>query len=152
MLIGDGAKCAFGHSVLVGPDVCNKPFWAIIRTIVRMHWRYWLALLFSYSASTLGTSCSGEGSSDIDDPFGPVAVLRIETAKMERPVGMSSMAISPATYSVGERVVNGDASWVVIRARGAEWSWLTAQEAAEIGRTWVKKYGCDASDPSLVTG
>lgn len=44
-------------------------------------------------------------------------------------------------YSVEERLVHGDSRWVAIRARGAEWSWLTPEEAAEIGRAWVEKYG-----------
>jgi hypothetical protein len=35
----------------------------------------------------------------------------------------------------------GDICWVAIRARGAEWSWLTPYEAAEIGRQWLNDYG-----------
>lgn len=48
-------------------------------------------------------------------------------------------AISP--YSVEQRIIEGDAEWVAIRARGAEWSWLTPAEAAELGRQWVERYG-----------
>jgi hypothetical protein len=44
-----------------------------------------------------------------------------------------------------EEHVHGDTKWVAIRARGAEWSWLTPQEAARLGREWVEKYG--AADP-----
>ena len=44
------------------------------------------------------------------------------------------------TFSVEEHV-HGDTVWVAIRARGAEWSWLTPQEAARLGREWVAKYG-----------
>ncbi len=48
-------------------------------------------------------------------------------------------AIGP--YSVEERVVDGDTTWVAIRARGAEWSWLTPLEAARLGRLWLSRYG-----------
>ncbi len=44
-------------------------------------------------------------------------------------------------YLVEERVVQGETVWVAIRARGAEWSWLTPAEAARLGRQWVEKYG-----------
>jgi hypothetical protein len=42
--------------------------------------------------------------------------------------------------NVQERVV-GDVRWVAIRARGAEWSWLTPQEAVELAREWKERYG-----------
>jgi hypothetical protein len=42
---------------------------------------------------------------------------------------------------VEERLIQGETRWVAIRARGAEWSWLTPEEAATIGREWVEKYG-----------
>jgi hypothetical protein len=42
-----------------------------------------------------------------------------------------------APYQVEERLV-GDARWVAIRARGAEWSYLTAAEAVDLGRQWLK--------------
>ncbi len=48
-------------------------------------------------------------------------------------------AISP--YTVEERVMDGGITWVAIRARGAEWSWLTPAEAARLGRQWVARYG-----------
>ena len=44
-------------------------------------------------------------------------------------------------YSVEERAVSEDTIWVGIRARGAEWSWLTPAEAAAIGRDWLERYG-----------
>ena len=50
-----------------------------------------------------------------------------------------SEAIGP--YSVEERVIDGDIRWVAIRARGAEWSWLTPAEAARLGQQWVERYG-----------
>ena len=49
--------------------------------------------------------------------------------------------------SVQERVV-GDVRWVALRARGADWSWLTPQEAVELAREWRERY--DAPDLSLI--
>jgi hypothetical protein len=40
--------------------------------------------------------------------------------------------------NVQERVV-GDVRWIAIRARGAEWSWLTPQ-AVELAREWKERY------------
>jgi hypothetical protein len=51
------------------------------------------------------------------------------------------MSNAVSSYSVEERTINGETSWVAIRARGAEWSWLTPDEAAAIGRAWVERYG-----------
>ena len=42
--------------------------------------------------------------------------------------------------NVQERVV-GDVRWIAIRARGAEWSWLTPQEVVELAREWKERYG-----------
>lgn len=53
-------------------------------------------------------------------------------------------AIAP--YSVEERVIRGETVWIAIRARGAEWSWLTPEEAVAIGRTWLEEFG-----PALAT-
>jgi hypothetical protein len=50
-----------------------------------------------------------------------------------------SHAVGP--YSVEEKLVHGETRWIAIRARGAEWSWLTPEEAAAIGREWVERYG-----------
>jgi hypothetical protein len=50
-----------------------------------------------------------------------------------------AQAVSP--FSVEERIVDGNTVWVAIRARGAEWSWLTPAEAAQLGRQWVERYG-----------
>jgi hypothetical protein len=46
-----------------------------------------------------------------------------------------------ASYTVEERIVHGETIWVAIRARGAEWSWLTPREAARLGRELIEKYG-----------
>ena len=51
------------------------------------------------------------------------------------------MSEAISAYSVEERVVQGETVWVAIRARGAEWSWLTPAEAARLGQQWVAKYG-----------
>ena len=51
------------------------------------------------------------------------------------------MSEAMSSYSVEERIVQGDTVWVAIRARGAEWSWLTPAEAARLGRQWVERYG-----------
>ena len=40
-----------------------------------------------------------------------------------------------------ERLIHGETRWIAIWARGAEWSWLTPEEAVAIGRDWVEKYG-----------
>ena len=44
-----------------------------------------------------------------------------------------------SSYWVEERIVQGDTVWVAIRARGAEWSWLTPAEAARVGRHWIER-------------
>jgi hypothetical protein len=54
------------------------------------------------------------------------------------------MAHAPGFYSVEECAVHGETRWVAIRARGAEWSWLTPEEAVAIGRKWVERYGSSA--------
>jgi hypothetical protein len=50
------------------------------------------------------------------------------------------MSEAIGSYSVEERVIQGETVWVAIRARGAEWSWLTPAEAARLGRQWVERY------------
>ena len=51
------------------------------------------------------------------------------------------MSKAIGSYSVEERIVSGETVWVAIRARGAEWSWLTPAEAARLGQQWVERYG-----------
>jgi hypothetical protein len=55
------------------------------------------------------------------------------------------MSEAISAYTVEERLVHGETVWVAIRARGAEWSWLTPAEAASLGRQWVEKYGGSAA-------
>lgn len=45
-----------------------------------------------------------------------------------------------ATQLSVEEHVHGQTVWVALRARGAEWSWLTPDEAVELGRAWIEKY------------
>ncbi|WP_428488127.1 hypothetical protein [Rhodopila sp.] len=39
-----------------------------------------------------------------------------------------------------EEHVHGKTVWVALRARGADWSWLTPDEAVRLGREWIEKY------------
>jgi hypothetical protein len=39
-----------------------------------------------------------------------------------------------------EEHVHGETVWVALRARGADWSWLTPDEAVKLGREWIEKY------------
>ena len=59
------------------------------------------------------------------------------------------MAMSQTGAFSVEEHVRGETVWVAIRARGAEWSWLTPQEAARLGREWVEKYGASDRPVSL---
>lgn len=34
----------------------------------------------------------------------------------------------------------GDTMWVAVRARGAEWSWLTREDALRLARHWIASY------------
>jgi len=61
---------------------------------------------------------------------------------------MDTYAIGP--YAVEERAVHSGTRWVAIRARGAEWSWLTPAEALAIGRKWVEQYGGPAEPPRMI--
>jgi hypothetical protein len=39
-----------------------------------------------------------------------------------------------------EEHVHGETVWVALRARGADWSWLTPEEAVQLGREWIERY------------
>ncbi len=39
-----------------------------------------------------------------------------------------------------EEHVHGETVWVALRSRGADWSWLTRDEAVQLGREWIDKY------------
>lgn len=49
--------------------------------------------------------------------------------------------MSHSTAPIVEEHVHGETVWVAVRARGADWSWLTPEEAVRIGRQWIEKYG-----------
>ena len=59
---------------------------------------------------------------------------------------MSEYAFSDSSHLSWEELKVGDVLWVKVRARGAETSYLTPQEAARIGQEWVKRYGSAAHD------
>jgi hypothetical protein len=46
----------------------------------------------------------------------------------------------PSTAISVEEHVHGDTVWIAVRARGADWSWLTPTEAACLGQQWVARY------------
>jgi hypothetical protein len=48
--------------------------------------------------------------------------------------------MSQSTPLVVEEHVHGETVWVAVRSRGADWSWLTPQEAVQLGREWIEKY------------
>jgi hypothetical protein len=43
-----------------------------------------------------------------------------------------------------EEHVHGGTHWVAVRARGAEWSWLTEDDALLLARHWMATYGATA--------
>jgi len=49
-----------------------------------------------------------------------------------------------------EEHLHGDTLWVAVRARGAEWSWLTPEDALRLARHWMATYGAIA-DPGLTS-
>jgi hypothetical protein len=61
---------------------------------------------------------------------------------------MNTYAIGP--YAVEERKVHSETRWIAIRARGAEWSRLTPEEAAVVGRKWVEQYGGSVEPPRMI--
>jgi hypothetical protein len=48
--------------------------------------------------------------------------------------------MSQSAALVVEEHVHGETIWVAVRSRGADWSWLTPDEAVELGRFWIEKY------------
>jgi hypothetical protein len=44
-----------------------------------------------------------------------------------------------------EEHVHGDTLWVAVRARGADWSWLTPDDALRLARHWLVTYGSNVS-------
>ena len=60
------------------------------------------------------------------------------------------MAQAVGPYVAEKRIIQGDTVWVAIRARGAEWSWLTPDEAVALGRQWLEAYGNDDAPPAMI--
>jgi hypothetical protein len=55
-----------------------------------------------------------------------------------------SDAVGPC--EVEQRIIGNETRWVAIRARGAEWSFLTPAEAADLGRRLVEQFGRKTED------
>ncbi|HQT80362.1 MAG TPA: hypothetical protein PLD10_25265 [Rhodopila sp.] len=47
-----------------------------------------------------------------------------------------------------EEHISGDTPWIAVRARGADWSWLTRDDALRLARHWMATYGTTAEHPS----
>jgi hypothetical protein len=39
-----------------------------------------------------------------------------------------------------EEHVHGETVWVAVRSRGADWSWMTPEEAVQLGRRLLERY------------
>jgi hypothetical protein len=48
--------------------------------------------------------------------------------------------MSNSTPFAVEEHIHGETVWVALRSRGADWSWLTPDEAVQLGREWIAKY------------
>ena len=48
--------------------------------------------------------------------------------------------MSYATPLAVEEHVHGETIWVALRSRGADWSWITPEEAVQLGRRLLEKY------------
>jgi hypothetical protein len=47
--------------------------------------------------------------------------------------------LNPTQVAVEEHV-HGETVWVALRSRGADWSWLTPDEAVRLGKALINKY------------
>ena len=50
-----------------------------------------------------------------------------------------------------EEHLHGGTRWVAVRARGAEWSWLTQGDAIHLAQHWMKTYGLKPETPQTVS-
>jgi hypothetical protein len=48
--------------------------------------------------------------------------------------------MSHATPLAVEEHVHGETVWVAVRSRGADWSWMTPEEAVQLGRRLLERY------------
>ncbi|MEJ0015951.1 MAG: hypothetical protein WDN25_05195 [Acetobacteraceae bacterium] len=73
-----------------------------------------------------------------------------QSGGMSSPLMRSELAMPQAIgpYSVEERLIDAGTKWIAIRARGAEWSWLTPDEAVRLGRQWIARFGGTDEIPS----
>jgi hypothetical protein len=61
-------------------------------------------------------------------------------SKPDNFITYEGLSMSQPTPLAVEEHVHGETVWVALRARGADWSWLTPDEALRLGREWVAKY------------
>ncbi|HYZ23535.1 MAG TPA: hypothetical protein VE690_15405 [Rhodopila sp.] len=45
----------------------------------------------------------------------------------------------------------GDTTWVAVRARGADWSWLTRDDALRLARHLIETYGEDTEADGMAS-
>ena len=64
--------------------------------------------------------------------------MSARTIDLVTEVGMAMPQSNAITIEEHE---HGGTVWIAIRARGAEWSWLTREEAAQVGRDLIERYG-----------
>jgi hypothetical protein len=50
-----------------------------------------------------------------------------------------------------EEHLHGGTRWVAVRARGAEWSWLTQDDAMQLAQHWMTTYGPKPETPATVS-
>jgi hypothetical protein len=50
-----------------------------------------------------------------------------------------------------EEHLHGGTRWVAVRARGAEWSWLTQDDAIQLAQHWMKTYGPKPETPQTAS-
>ena len=58
--------------------------------------------------------------------------------------------MSQPTPLAVEEHVHGETVWVALRSRGADWSWLTPDEAVQLGRKWIEKYSVARQAPEAL--
>jgi len=51
-----------------------------------------------------------------------------------------------------EEHLSGDTRWIALRARGAEWSWLTPDDALLLARHWMATYGASGALAEMASG
>jgi hypothetical protein len=78
-------------------------------------------------------------NSDSRENFPGIQLSR-RTPPTDTFITQKALSMSQPTPLAVEEHVHGETVWVALRARGAEWSWLTPDEALRLGREWVEKY------------